>query len=144
IGLENCTGYAAQTASRLNEFIERVSSPALKIIFDTGNSVSYGLNSLDVYTQVKEHVAYVHLKDAYIDSEGRTHYVQANHGQGYVRQILKDLHANGYQGGVSLEPHVMAIIHSGKEADSAEALYQSYIEYGENVKALVEPILQSA
>ena len=140
LGLENCTGYASQNASKMLEFIERVNSPALKIIFDTGNSVGYNLNGLDMYTQLKPHIAYVHIKDGYRDSDGQIHYVQPNCGVGYVRQILSDLHANGYEGGISLEPHVMAVVHTGKTNDDAEALYQSYIEYGVNLKAIMEKV----
>ena len=144
LGLENCTGYASQNAAKMLEFIERVNSPALKIIFDTGNSVGYNLNSLDMYTQLKPHIAYVHIKDGYRDSEGRIHYVQPNCGMGYVRQILSDLQANGYEGGLSLEPHVMAVVHTGKTNDDAAALYQSYIEYGENFKTLLAAVRESS
>ncbi len=32
-------------------------------------------------------------------------------GQGYVKEILRDLQARGYDGGISIEPHLAAVFH---------------------------------
>ena len=57
-----------------------------------------------------------------------------------MRQILADLAERGYDSGVSIEPHLAAIIHTGKAADSATQLYDSYVEYGRRLAALVKDV----
>ena len=61
-------------------------------------------------------------------------------GKGYVKEIGADLLANGYDGGFSIEPHLAAVIHSGQKAESAEALYQSYTDYGRRLMEIVEAV----
>lgn len=141
LALENCDGWAAESPANMLEFLERVGSPALRLVFDTGNAPIHRMNSLDLYTQVKRHIAYVHVKDSYVDSDGGEHYTWPNEGHGYVRQILDDLLRSGYDGGISIEPHLVAQIHLGTSVESDdEAGYRSYVEYGKRVQTLVEEI----
>lgn len=139
--LENCDGWAAQSAPNMVEFLATIASPALKVVFDTGNAPAHHLHSLDFYTQVKPHIAYVHIKDGYVDSDGRTHFTWPNEGHGFVRQILTDLRRGGYDGGVSIEPHLKAQIHLGtKIGDADSTAFALYVEYGRRLQALVESI----
>ena len=61
-------------------------------------------------------------------------------GDGYVKEIIADLLKNGYEGGFSIEPHLAAIIHSGQKAESEEALYKSYTDYGRRLMEIVETV----
>ena len=51
-------------------------------------------------------------------------------------KIVSDL-LTWYDGGISIEPHMAAVVHEGKES-SAEAMYRTYTEYGRRLMALVE------
>ncbi|PIW18326.1 MAG: hypothetical protein COW34_04385 [Armatimonadetes bacterium CG17_big_fil_post_rev_8_21_14_2_50_66_6] len=56
-----------------------------------------------------------------------------------MRDILTDLYAAGYRGGVSIEPHLAAAVHLGKEAED-DAAYRIYVEYGRRMTRIVEEI----
>jgi hypothetical protein len=57
-----------------------------------------------------------------------------------VKKTLTDLLQGGYDGGVSIEPHLAAIVHEGKAASDAEGPYEKYVEYGRRLMALVDAI----
>ncbi|MHC4871753.1 MAG: sugar phosphate isomerase/epimerase family protein [Planctomycetota bacterium] len=144
LALENCDGWAAKAPENMVEFIEAVDSKALRVVFDTGNSPGHDLNSLEFYTAVKPYISYIHIKDAYKDTDGVAHFTYPNEGCGYVRQILRDLLRDGYDGGFSIEPHLKAQAHLGSEvADKDEVGYRIYIEYGNRLRKLVEEIKRS-
>jgi hypothetical protein len=50
---------------------------------------------------------------------------------------VRDLLGGGYKGGISIEPHIAAIVHEGKTS-TPEELYNCYVEYGRRLNALVE------
>lgn len=134
---ENCSGWGGLSAENSNILLGEVNSPALKVVFDTGNPVTYGQDSWEYYKAVEDDIAYVHIKDAK-KVNGEDVYTYCGEGEGYVQEIVKDLVDKGYDGGVSIEPHLAAIIHTGQAADSAQQLYDSYTEYGRRLMQLVQ------
>ena len=134
---ENCSGWGGQSAENSNILLGEVDSPALKVVFDTGNPVSYGQNSWDYYNAVYDSIVYVHIKDIRKEN-GEDHYVYCGEGDGYVREIVGDLLANGYEGGLSIEPHLAAVIHTGERTSNEERLYSTYTEYGRRLMQIVE------
>jgi len=74
--LENCSGWASGSYEHTLRTLETVDSPALKLVFDTGNPVSdvdvRGLppykkqDAWEFYNAVKDHIIYVHIKDGYM------------------------------------------------------------------------------
>ena len=136
---ENCSGWGGLSSENSNILLGEVNSPALKVVFDTGNPVTYGQNAWDYYKDVQADIVYVHIKDAR-KVDGVDHYCMCGDGEGYVKEIVADLLANGYDGGFSIEPHLAAVIHSGQKAESAEALYQSYTDYGRRLMEIVEAV----
>lgn len=136
---ENCSGWGGLSAENSNILLGEVNSPALKVVFDTGNPVTYGQDSWDYYQKVKGDIVYVHVKDAK-KIDGVDHYTFCGEGEGYVREIVGDLLKNGYDGGISIEPHLAAIIHTGQQAMSPEQLYQSYTEYGRRMMKIVDEV----
>lgn len=136
---ENCSGWGGLSAENSNILLGEVNSPALKVVFDTGNPVTYGQDSWDYYQKVKGDIVYVHVKDAK-KVDGVDHYTYCGEGEGYVREIVGDLLKNGYAGGISIEPHLAAIIHTGQQAMSPEQLYQSYTEYGRRMMKIVDEV----
>ena len=146
---ENCMNYGGMGWPYTLELLEKV--PGLKLVFDTGNPIfnedrSKPLpypkqDAWEFYSHVKNQIAHVHVKDAIWDPvKGEAVYVYPGEGQGQVRQILKDLLANGYDGGISIEPHMAVVFHDSSVKSSAEDQYRSYIEYGQRLEKLIAEI----
>ncbi len=153
-GHENCMNYGGLSHLHTLKLLEAVPSPALKLIFDTGNPVfntrrigagPYPLQSAwEFYRNVREFITYVHIKDctALPPTEGSYTvdgaYCYAGDGCGDVRAIMLDLLKNGYDGGFSIEPHVAKVFHSQDQNASLEDIrYSSYIEYGRRFEKLL-------
>ncbi len=136
---ENCSGWGGLSAENSNILLGEVNSPALKVVFDTGNPVTYGQDAWDYYQKVYDDIVYVHIKDAK-KVDGEDIYTYCGEGGGYVREILGDLLGKGYDGGISIEPHLAAVIHTGERTSDADRLYQTYTEYGRRLMKIVEEV----
>jgi len=136
---ENCSGWGGLSAENSNILIGEVNSPALKVVFDTGNPPTYRQNAWEYYQTVYKDIVYVHIKDARI-VDGKEVYTYCGEGDGCVKEIVGDLLAKGYDGGFSIEPHLAAVIHTGQKADTEQHLYESYVEYGRRLMRIVEDI----
>lgn len=134
---ENCSGWGGLSAENSTILLGEVDSPALKLVFDTGNPVTYGQDAWDYYKAVEPDIVYVHVKDG-SRAGGKEVYTYCGEGEGQVARIVQDLLGNGYSGGLSIEPHLAAVIHSGQEASSGERLYATYTEYGRRLMKIVE------
>jgi sugar phosphate isomerase/epimerase len=141
---ENCANYGGLSWEHTLRLLDRVRSPALRLVFDTGNPVAtidrrgpgpHALqSSWEFYRNVRDFIAYVHVKDGrYLGpSDGvfaKAEYTWPGNGNGDVRRIVTDLAAQGYDGGFSIEPHMTAILHEGT-ASKEEAMFSTYVEYG--------------
>ena len=146
---ENCAGYGGDSAAQALEMLDAV--PGLKLVFDTGNPTREADRSQapdenghyprqsawEFYSQVKDHVAYVHLKDGIYDPATRAHrWVMAGDGQGDVCRILADLLRTGYDGGLSIEPHLP--VERYPDLEPSQARYRNYLDYGERAIQLVD------
>jgi sugar phosphate isomerase/epimerase len=136
---ENCNGWGGLGAEQTLELLEKVDSPALKLVWDTGNPVGHDQDAYAYFSAVKEHVVYVHIKDG-VKRDGSVTYTYPGDGDGAVKETLADLLQDGYDGGVSIEPHLAAVVHEGKAASDAESPYEKYVEYGRRLMALVDAI----
>jgi sugar phosphate isomerase/epimerase len=136
---ENCSGWGGLSADNSNILLEEVNSPALKVVYDTGNPVSYKQDAWEYYQKVYDHIAYVHIKDANL-VDGEAVYCYCGDGQGFVKETIADLLSKGYTGGFSIEPHLAAIIHTGETTNNADELYNSYTEYGRRLMAIVDEV----
>ncbi|MDP7638667.1 MAG: sugar phosphate isomerase/epimerase family protein [Candidatus Hydrogenedentes bacterium] len=136
---ENCAGWGGLSAENSAILLGEVDSPALRIVFDTGNPVTCGQDPWEYYKTVEKDIAYVHIKDARRVS-GKDEYAYCGEGDSRVADILADLIANDYDDGVSIEPHLAAVIHTGQQDGNAQEMYDSYTEYGRRLMGLVERI----
>ena len=134
---ENCDGWASQSARHSLELLETVDSPALKLIYDTGNPVWHDQDGWEFYSQVADHTVYVHVKDA-TKTPDKVQPCFAGEGAGQVERIITDLVCRGYDGGFSIEPHMATVIHEDKQADAPAQAYDLYLEYGRRTEALLE------
>lgn len=148
---ENCAGYGGNSARNTLEMLDAV--PGLKLVFDTGNPTREAdmsqppneagerprQSSWEFYSQVKPHVAYVHIKDGVYDPATKTHrWVLAGDGQGDVRRIVADLLVCGYDGGLSIEPHLP--VERYPDLEPSQARQQNYLDYGRRAIQLVDEI----
>ncbi len=67
------------------------------------NFVQCGQDTFEAYEMLKSYIAYIHVKDALKSDQS---VVPAGYGDGNVAVILKRLSASGFDGFLSLEPHL--------------------------------------
>lgn len=136
---ENCSGWGGLSGGNANILLGEVNSSALKVLYDTGNPVSYGQDSWAHYQAVLKDIVYVHIKDAKKENNTSV-YTYCGEGEGRVRDIVRDLLSHGYDGGFSIEPHVAAVIHTKQDDDNDAHLYNTYIEYGRRFITMMKEI----
>ncbi len=154
-GHENCMNYGGQSPVHTLRLIENIDSPNFRLIFDTGNPVfTYWRlgeqpyktqNAWEFYKQIREFIAYIHIKDGFgtIEADGKISqvYTFAGEGEGHVRAILTDLHKSGYDGGFSIEPHMATVFHdtdnSGDDEVKKVRKMETYVEYGKRFEKLL-------
>lgn len=144
---ENCMNYGGMGWTYTLHLVENV--PGLKLVFDTGNPVftddrtkakPYPKQSAwEFYSHVKDHLAYVHIKDGIWDSENdKCAFTYPGEGHGDVRKIVKDLIDSGYDGGISIEPHLAVVFHDASITNDESIKYANYVEYGRRLMKLIE------
>jgi sugar phosphate isomerase/epimerase len=146
---ENCMNYGGMSAQHTLKLIENV--PGLKLVFDTGNPVfnddrtkkpGTKQASWQFYNEVKEHISYIHIKDAmWNEAEQREEYTYCGQGDGDVEEILNDLLKGGYNGGISIEPHLAAGFHQDSGDVDEKKMRETYVEYGRRLEKIVTQIL---
>ncbi|HNS31965.1 MAG TPA: sugar phosphate isomerase/epimerase family protein [bacterium] len=128
---ENCSGWAAKTDKMLRIYQE-VDSPVFKLMFDTGNVVAYkDGDSFENYKKLKPFIEYVHIKD-YSVIDGKIAATYPGEGEGKVKEVMADLKSSGYEGFVSIEPHMASVVHLRKVGDPEET-YRIYVNYGKKL-----------
>ena len=89
---------------RCLDIVEAVNSPALALTWDNANFVQCGVRPFtEAYPLLAPHVAYLQVKDA-LAADGTV--VPAGEGDGEFRQTMRAFAAAGFDGFVSLEPHL--------------------------------------
>lgn len=134
---ENCSGWGGESPENSRVLITEMNSRAFQVLFDTGNPIPHGQDAWAYYSAVRDNIIYVHIKDAHRLPDGTSQYCYCGEGAGCVAQILADLHARGYRGFVSIEPHVAAVIHAQNGPVPEEVKYASYMEYGRRLERIV-------
>ena len=153
---ENCANYGGMGWQFTQKLIDAI--PGLKLIFDTANPATtldrskpkpYPCqSSWEFYDKMKEHIVHVHIKDGKFLADNPesvfedADYVLPGEGDGNVRRIITDLISNGYQGGLSIEPHLAVVFHDAAVESSAEARFDSFVDYGKHLEKLVNIILK--
>ncbi len=146
---ENCQNYGGMSWRHTLRLVENV--PGLKLVFDTGNPIftsDYSKpkpypkqSSLEFYSHVKQHIAYIHIKDGVWDSTSeQMKYTFPGEGNGSVREIVKDLLAGGYDGGISIEPHMSVVFHDESVTSSDQQRFNNYVEYGKRMNQMIAEI----
>lgn len=88
---------------RCLDIVESVASPSLRLTWDNANFVQCGVRPFtDGYAPLAPHVVYLQVKDALADGT----VVPAGEGDGEFRETFRAFAADGFDGFVSLEPHL--------------------------------------
>ncbi len=134
---ENCSGWGGLSAENMVRLVKEINSPNFKLLYDTGNVLHYnkGVDPWIFYTKVKPYIEYVHIKD-YNKEEKATF---PGEGEAKIKEILADLKKSGYNGFISIEPHIASVVHEGKVGDP-EITYNTYITYGKKLITLFNEI----
>lgn len=146
---ENCFNYGGMSWSHTLRLLEEV--PGLKLAFDTGNpalQLDYrgdppfrSQSPWEFYTKVKDHIAYVHIKDALrVPESGEEEYRFPGEGAGEVKKIVGDLLDTGYKGGFSMEPHMAVVYHDSSVTAAVAVRENNFIEYGRRFMRLLKEL----
>jgi sugar phosphate isomerase/epimerase len=101
---ENEKGIYGDTAERCLELVNHINQPYVRSVFDPANFIQCNVKPYpDAYNLLKDTICYLHIKDA-VASDG--HVVPAGEGDGKIAEILSDLHNRGFEGFLSIEPHL--------------------------------------
>ncbi len=140
---ENCEGWGGFSPKNMVELKTEVNSPNLVLLYDTGNVVSHGDDPEEFFKGIRGHFDYIHIKDTKfgVGDEGHT-FTYCGEGDGNLSEILRRvIKEDGYDGVISIEPHVAAIVHEGSDSSKGdEMMYKSYLEYGRKLEAIIANI----
>ena len=146
---ENCMNYGGMSPRHGVELLEAI--PDLAWVFDTANPVFNADRSRpkpwpqqdpwEFWVAVRDRVQHIHVKDArWNPARNDADYTWPGEGDGAVARILADAAQRGYRGGVSIEPHLVAVFHGPATTASDEALCANFIEYGRRLEAIVRAV----
>lgn len=146
---ENCFNYGGMSWRHTLELLEAI--PSMRLVFDTGNP---GLTPdlfrpfpypnqdvLEAWTHLKPYVVHIHVKDGSRDPEtGKETYVYPGEGSCHVSEILGDCISSGYEGWLTIEPHMAVVFHDAS-VHSPEALRHAiFVEYGHRLEAMLRAL----
>jgi sugar phosphate isomerase/epimerase len=127
---ENEKDIYGDTAARCAGLLDELASPNFKAAFDFANFVQCGENTAECWELLKEHVAYIHIKDAV---SGKNENVVCATGDGQIPEILrKAIREDGYEGFLTLEPHLVlfATLQSLEVVDATEVISENKAKDG--------------
>ncbi|MCL2479248.1 MAG: sugar phosphate isomerase/epimerase [Treponema sp.] len=99
--LENESRIFTDIPERCAYVFERV--PGLCLAFDPGNFIMNDADPLKAWKLLKKWVEYFHIKDG---SSNPRRFVPAGEGIGSISEILKEAYSAGFDGFLSIEPHL--------------------------------------
>ncbi len=139
---ENCSGYGGEGPAEMLELLAAVDSPAFKMAFDIGNVVAHGGPveglSWEYYQAIREHIVHVHVKDCKAGEDGKSKTCFPDEGAADVPRVTADLVKSGYDGFMSIEPHMKGQVHLGDDTGGADGAFELYLEYGRRMAAILE------
>ena len=127
---ENEKDIYGDTAARCAVLLDALASPNFKAAFDFANFVQCGEDTMECWELLKEHVAYIHIKDAVA---GKNENVVCGTGDGKIYEILKKaFEEDGYRGFLTLEPHLVlfATLQSLEVVDASEVISENKAKDG--------------
>jgi sugar phosphate isomerase/epimerase len=139
---ENCTGWGGLTAGHMIQLIEEVGSENVVVLFDIGNTISHGYRAWDFYEGLKDRIRYLHVKDCVSNPEGgrSERFRFPGEGDAQVREILADALSLGYEGVISIEPHIASVVHDSANDPSPTFMRESYLKYARTLEDILRDL----
>ena len=145
---ENCHNYGGQSWRHTRRLLDEVSG--LRLVFDTANPVGSadwsseppaGTQSVwRFWSQVREAVDYIHIKDIALRDDGTRAHVLPGRGDSDVTQVLADYLARGGEG-IAIEPHLGdGRFWPGCPDDKAERTFANVVEFGRRCELLARAV----
>ena len=101
---ENEKDIYGDTAERCLDIIKTMDCDYVKAVFDPANFVQCNVETYPhAYKLLKNYIEYMHIKDALYENKT---VVPSGYGDGKVKEILTDLYNSGFEGFLSIEPHL--------------------------------------
>ena len=146
---ENCMNFGGMSPAHALQLLEQ--APGLRWVFDTANPVFNPDRSKpqpwpqqdpwEFWVAVRDVTSHIHIKDAtWNPAKKDADYHWPGEGQGRVRDIIRDALSRGYDAAFSIEPHLAVVFHDASVTASAQAQFDSYVEYGRRLELLVRDI----
>ena len=102
--VENERGIYCEQPDRCLDLMRSLDSPHLRMLFDPANFIQAGAEPFPLaWEMLRPYVGYVHIKDA-VKATGEVR--PAGEGDARLPEFLRTLAAGGYDGYLSLEPHL--------------------------------------
>ncbi|GIT38272.1 MAG: hypothetical protein Ct9H300mP7_1930 [Verrucomicrobiota bacterium] len=140
---ENCMNHGGMSWQHGVELLEKV--PGLKWVFDTAipsstptaPSRSPGPSRIRgiLATRPRTHRTHPHQGLRLVDEKDDADYTFPGEGDGRVRDILCDALSNGYDAGISIEPHMAVVFHDTNIEANENDMFNNYVEYGRRLEA---------
>jgi sugar phosphate isomerase/epimerase len=110
---ENEKHIFGDTLERCLFIFKNIKSDKLKAAFDFSNFIQCNEKDIyEAYGKLKPYIEYFHIKDAILE-DGIV--VPAGQGDGNISAILKDAYKDGFDGFLSIEPHLNKSLPGGGE-----------------------------
>lgn len=100
---ENEKDIYGDTAPRCLDLMKEFYGSSFRCTFDFANFVQCGQDTMEAYEMLEPYISYIHIKDALFENGS---VVPAGEGDGQVAEILGRLEKKGFDGFLSLEPHL--------------------------------------
>ena len=100
---ENEHGIYGESAENCLDMLTALNTEKVKAVFDPANFVCGGYDTVKAFDLLKDYSVYFHIKDA-ITAERRV--VPAGEGDGNLKYLIDTLKERGFNGYLSLEPHL--------------------------------------
>ena len=148
---ENCMNYGGMGWSYTLDVLDNV--PGLKLVFDTGNPIFTDDRTkpepwpkqdvFEFWRAVRDHVVYIHVKHGEF-RDGKMTYMYPDEGPDSVSRVLDDAVARGYDGGISIEPHLVHVFHDPQGKPDPVRCRAAYVEYGRRIEKIVRDAFAKA
>ncbi len=153
---ENCANFGGLSWEHTLRLVEKIDSPAFRLVFDTGNPVgTYDRrgtpwklqDSLDFYLHVRDFVQRIHVKDAVFvapteDTFNKIDHTWPGEGQGRVREVVAAALDGGFSGVFSIEPHLATVYHEVDGEKKELSRFDTYVQYGRRFQTLFDEALR--
>lgn len=144
---ENCETWGGQSVDHTRRLLDSIPSDSFALVYDTGNPVGsidlrgeppYGYQDpLAFLRDVRDRVAYVHIKDCRRNEQG-VEYVMAGEGDARIPEILNFLAETDYEGPISIEPHMGDVFHDPSKRAEAGYRRTVFLDYARTTRRLLE------